>query len=98
MAKITDYLDKLRQQVAEFKEHPFKTTDDAYGCGIRAFKQPLCEWEGLEELKGYTGWNADEYSEKLNGKKDVAAILNSFDGNIFLFPDKGGYLYLGWER
>ena len=72
MASIKDYIDELRQQVAELKEHPFKNTtiNDYYGdWNVRFFKRHLCVWDDLEELKGYTGWNAEEYCEKLNGQK-----------------------------
>ena len=96
MAKITDYIEKLRSQVERMNAHPYKETSEYEGVG-RYFKEPLCAWEELEELKG-KDIDSDEAFDAINKNEQVKAVLDTCRCDVFLFPDRGGYMYLIWSE
>lgn len=94
MAKIIDYIEKLRSQVERMNDHPYKETAEFEGVG-RHFKEPLCAWEELEELKG-KDIDSDEAFDAINKNEQVKAVLDTCRCDVFLIPDRGGYMYLIW--
>ena len=94
MAKITDYIEKLRSQVERMNANPYKETAECEG--VRHFKEPLCAWEELEELKG-KDIDSDEAFDAINKNDQVKAVLDTCKCDVFLFPDCGGYMYLIWN-
>ena len=95
MAKITDYKEKLRTQVERMNAHPYKETTEN-GEGLRYFKEPLCTWDDLEELKD-RNIDSDEAFDAINKNKEIKKILDTCKCDVFLFPDRGGYMYLMWN-
>jgi len=94
MAKITDYIEKLRSQVERMNAHPYKVT--AVYEDVRHFKEPLCTWEELEELNG-KDIDSDEAFDAINKNEQVKVVLDTCKCDVFLFPDRGGYMYLIWR-
>ena len=70
MAKITDYTEKLRSQVERMNAHPYKETSEDVRSGLRYFKEPLCSWDDLEELKD-KNIDSDEAYDAINGNKEI---------------------------
>lgn len=97
MASIKDYITELEKQVSELMAHPYKTTEPSRDDEdeVRYFRRPICEWEKLDEFRDYTGWNAEETAAKIYKRKDIKRIFRMTDLNLFLYPDSGGWLYLG---
>lgn len=95
MAKITDYIEKLRSQVERMNAHPYKETSEDVRSGLRYFKEPLCSWDDLEELKD-KNIDSDEAYNAINGNNEIKKVLNACKCDVFLFPDRGGYMYLMW--
>lgn len=96
MAKITDYIDKLREQVERMNAHPYKSTAYNSYLGLRYFKDPLCSWDELEELKD-KDFNTDEAYDAINRNAEIEKVLDSCKCDVFLFPDRGGFMYLMWN-
>ena len=96
MAKITDYTEKLRAQVERMNAHPYKETEYSDYYGQRYFKESLCKWIDLEELKDIK-LNSQAAFASLNLNEAIRKILDSCRCDVFLFPDRGGYVYLMWN-
>lgn len=101
MAKITDYIEKLRSQVERMNAHPYKETAEYED--VRHFKEPLCAWEELEELQG-KDIGSDEAFDAINKNEQVKVVLDE-DGDAevientydVVFNDDTASNAMGWE-
>lgn len=80
-----EFYENLKQLVAEISEHPYKSTfySDYYDCRF--------------SKKNLGVWTNDEYDLLLEGDTETEKIIDSSPLDLFIYCDRGGYIYVGWN-
>jgi hypothetical protein len=80
-----DFYLRLKEIVEEINEHPYKNTKyiEDYGCRF--------------SIRHLGAWDAHDYDTLLNGDAKTEEILNKSNLDLFIYCDRGGYIYVGWK-
>lgn len=80
-----EFYDNLRELVLQINEHPYRNTEysDYYGCRF--------------SKKNLGVWTDEEYDLLLNGDTETERIIDSSNLDLFIFCERGGFIYVGWN-